>query len=308
MVGASLVVPSHGGGERLPVLLESLRHQTHADFEVIVVIDGDIDGSASVVAAAGDLPVRSVVFPENRGRPAALNAGFGAARGEVLIRVDDDLELEPSFVERHLLLHQEAPRGVVGMCIDVFPDTPYAEAYGRAADERIRKAAFATPPDQAWRWWSGNVSTTREDYQRVGPYDESFRSYGWEDVDWGYRLHRAGREILIAPGFQTLHHGPVVATSERALRAFHSGSAYRRFCAKHPEAAEAPAAPAGIWDRLVRAGARLSTETSLARVGRALDATTDRMPPWLAEKLIALTIQSAADAGRRYPGRVTSTL
>lgn len=310
MTTASIVVPSRGGSSRLPVLFESLRRQTMSDVEMLVVLDGDIDGSEEVVALAGkDLPVRAIVFPENRGRAAALNAGFAEAAGSVLIRADDDLELEPDFVERHVGLHNGHARGVIAMCHDIFPDTPYARAYGREADEAIRDQAAATPPDRTWLWWSGNVSATADDYARVGPYDEAFRAYGWEDIEWGYRLHRLGREILIAPGFSTLHHGPVVSTEERVLRAFHSGSAYRKFVDKHGvDPSGRSGRPTSAWDLAVRVGSLGAHERSVAWAGRTLDRHLDRLPHWLGHKLTALSIQAASDASRRYPGRVQSHL
>ena len=310
MTKASIVVPSRGGADRLPILVESLDAQTHLDVEMIVVIDEDVDNSDSVVRRyRDDLPVRSIVFPENRGRAAALNAGFFAAAGDILIRADDDLELEPDFVEHHVRLHEEAPRGVIAMCRDIFPDTPYARAYGIRADEDIRVQAFATPPERTWQWWSGNVSTTRDDFHQVGGYDEDFRAYGWEDVEWGYRLHRLGREILVAPGFTTLHHGPVTSTTERVQRAFHSGEAYRKFISKHgPEARTFTRLDRSPWNALVRLGSALATERTIGTVGRALDRTIGALPAWPAEKLVALAVQSAADAGRRYPDRVRTHL
>lgn len=305
-MSATIVVPSRGGAARLPVLLKSLGEQEHQDVEMIVVLDGDIDDSESVIRRYGnDLPVRTIVFPENRGRAAALNAGFFDARGEVLIRADDDLELEPDFVSHHVRLHEQRPRGVVAMCRDVFPDTPYARAYGIRADVSIRAQAVATPPERTWQWWSGNVSTTRDDFHAVGGYDEEFRTYGWEDVEWGYRLHRHGREILVAPGFTTLHHGPVTSTTERVQRAFQSGQAYRKFVSKHgPDAQSFTRRDRSAWNALVRLGSAIATERTIGAAGRMLDRTVGALPEWPAEKLVALAIQSAADAGRRYPGRV----
>lgn len=306
MTRASIVVPSRGGARRLPVLLESLRRQTLQDVEMIVVLDGDIDDSESVVARASkSLPVSAIVFPTNQGRAAALNAGFAQATGEVLIRADDDLELEPDFVEHHTRLHDGHARGVVGMCHDVLPDTPYAKAYGREADVAIREQAYAAPADRTWLWWSGNVSTTADDYARVGPYDESFRAYGWEDIEWGYRLHLAGREVHVAPDFTTLHHGPVVTAEERVLRAFHSGSAYRKFVAKHGvDPYPRTGRPDSVWNAAVRALSLAAHDRSVSNAGRALDRHLDRMPHWLGHKLTALAIQAAADASRRYPDRV----
>lgn len=309
-MSASIVVPSRGGAARLPVLLESLRRQSDQDVEMIVVLDGVIDDSEAVVRRyASDLPVRSIAFPENRGRAAALNAGFFDASGDVLIRADDDLELEPDFVERHVALHRDHARGVVAMCRDIFPDTPYARAYGIRADEAIRAQAFGTPPERTWQWWSGNVSTTRDDFHAVGGYDEDFRAYGWEDVEWGYRLHLLGREILVAPGFTTLHHGPVTSTTERVQRAFHSGEAYRKFIAKHgPEARSFTRLDPTPWNALVRLASALATERTIDAAGRSLDRIIGRLPRWSAEKLVALAVQAAADAGRRYPDRVRTHL
>lgn len=303
MTEASIVVPSRGGASRLPVLFESLRLQTHQHVEMIVVLDGDVDDSEAVVRAASrELPVRSITFPENRGRAAALNAGFFDARGDVLIRADDDLELEPDFVEHHVRLHEEAPRGVVAMCRDVFPESPYARAYGIAADERIRAAAFATPSERTWQWWSGNVSTTRDDFHAVGGYDESFRAYGWEDVEWGYRLHLSGRQVLIAPDFATLHHGPVTTTEERAVRALHSGAARDRFIQKHgPSALPQSGTSNGPWDLLVEMTSRTLDDTRVRRAGALLDRHLDRLPRWAAEKSVALLVQAASRRGNRLP-------
>lgn len=301
MPHASIVVPSRSGASRLPLLFESLRRQTLQDVEMIVVIDGDVDDSASVVDSyADEIPVRSIVFAENRGRAAALNAGFFDAQGDVLIRVDDDLELEPSFVAHHVDLHEGHSRGVIAMCRDVFPESPYARAYGEAADERIRAAAFATPPQRTWQWWSGNVSTTRDDFHAVGGYDESFRAYGWEDVEWGYRLHLLGREILIAPDFDTLHHGPVTSSAERAVRALDSGAAKRRFIEKHGSSAlPVGAASNGPWDALVGLTARGLNRERVRRAGELLDRHLNKVPRWAAEKSVALLVQAASQRGNR---------
>lgn len=304
MSRASIVVPSRGGAARLPLLFESLRAQSHEDVEMIVVLDGDVDQSDSVVGRYGvDLPVRSIVFPENRGRAAALNAGFFDASGDVLIRADDDLELEPDFVAHHVRLHDESPRGVIAMCKDVFPDTPYARAYGIEADEAIRTAAFTTPPERTWQWWSGNVSSTADDFRRVGGYDEDFRAYGWEDIEWGYRLHLLRREILIAPGFTTLHHGPVTSTVERLERAFASGAAFEKFVSKHGDAWPAPGADKSAWDRLVAATSKAANTRTVSYAGRALDRAIPVLPHYVAHKLVALTLQASARAGRQRSGR-----
>lgn len=52
-VGASIIVPSRCGALRLPILLSALSRQDCAGFEVIIVVDGDMDNSAEVLGGVG---------------------------------------------------------------------------------------------------------------------------------------------------------------------------------------------------------------------------------------------------------------
>jgi len=296
----SVVVPSRGGAQRLPLLLDLLAAQTQPNWEAVVVLDGDIDDSASVLeryAAHG--PVRSIVLPENRGRPTALNVGFEAASGEVLLRCDDDLAPRPDYLAGHVAAHAGGPRGVIGMCRNVFPETTYAAVYGRPAYERLRAAAYAAAADQRWRYWGGNVSVDRDSWRLVGPYDESFRGYGWEDVDWGYRLAQAGVQLVVDPALETDHFVAATTTAGRALRAYYSGSARRRFEAKHGTQVLAGGRSFDPWSLAVSATARLMTERVIGTVGRTVDRAAERLPAPLAEKAIALLVEAGAQAGYR---------
>lgn len=304
MPEVSIVVPSRAGAERLPRLLDALRRQEGCNWEAVIVLDGDIDGSAQVVTDhAADLPVRTVTFPENRGRAAALNAGFDAAGGEVLVRMDDDVEPRADFAAQHALLHCGRRIGIVGPCEDVFPDTAYARAYGRPAEARVRAESYATAPGEGWRLWSGNVSVTREVYDEVGPYDTDFREYGWEDVDWGYRLHLAGVPVIAAPEVEALHHNPAVSVSARAARAFDSGRSRRRFELKHGTDAlgvlSEARATSSPWNAAVAAAASLAGRGALRPMTRAIDAALPRVPRAVGEKLAALLVEAAGRAGRR---------
>ena len=305
---ASVVVPTHAGALRLPVLLTALATQDYPEIEIVVVIDGDVDGSELVVRRhLGELgrPAQVVVLPENQGRAAALTAGFAAARGEVLIRCDDDLELGPGFVGGHVARHTEAAEaiGVVGLCRNTFPDTPYARAYGAPTDHAARATAYLAPADSTWRFWGGNVSVTRATYDRIGPYDGEFRAYGWEDVDWGYRLHQAGVPIVIARELEVVHHLAAVTTALRAGRAYHSGAARAHFQAKHPAARIAggplPSATwrTTAWHLLVSLAAPVCRPPHLERVGRVADGVARWVPRPVGRKVVAAVVEGAAQAG-----------
>lgn len=306
----SIVIPSRGGAMRLPRLLDSLTRQTHPDWEAIVVVDGDIDGSAGVVSTFAeshpDCHVRAIVLPENRGRVTALNTGFAEATGEVLLRADDDFVLTAGHLAAHAAPHQAAWEqgtrvGVVGLPINIAPDNAYMRAYGRWADERGRTQAGATPAAQRWRLWGGNVSCTREVYDEVGGYDPRYRGYGWEDLDFGYRLHQLGVPIVIADEAAVEHHMASVTTTIRARRAWDSGMARARFEQIHGEGSSGQATPTGTdpWNRLVRGTAGILTPRSLATMTRGIDSALSFTPTLVGRKLVALAVESAAIAGFR---------
>lgn len=87
----SAVVPFYNVQDYIGECLESLRRQTMADFEVILVDDGSQDGSLDVAQQHVDLDHRfRIVRQENRGLGPARNTGTGHATGEYLAFVDSD--------------------------------------------------------------------------------------------------------------------------------------------------------------------------------------------------------------------------
>jgi glycosyltransferase involved in cell wall biosynthesis len=100
----SLFLPVYNEEENLPRLneriFEAMERLGHG-FEVIYVDDGSADRSLELLKefAAKDRRVRVIAFRRNYGQTAAMAAGISAARGDVLIPMDADLQNDPADVE-----------------------------------------------------------------------------------------------------------------------------------------------------------------------------------------------------------------
>jgi glycosyltransferase involved in cell wall biosynthesis len=108
----SIVVPVFNEAENLPILQTELRAAlTGLDHEIIFVDDGSTDGSADKIESAPN--VRILRFEKNAGQSAALYAGVKAARGQMIVMIDSDLQNDPADIPR---LMAEVSRGADLVC------------------------------------------------------------------------------------------------------------------------------------------------------------------------------------------------
>ncbi len=99
----SIVVPLFNEDESLPELaawIDRVMTANHYRYEVIMVDDGSNDNSWKVIEelAAKNNSIRGIKFQRNYGKSAALNEGFKAAQGEVVITMDADMQDSPDEI------------------------------------------------------------------------------------------------------------------------------------------------------------------------------------------------------------------
>jgi glycosyltransferase involved in cell wall biosynthesis len=99
----SVVVPAYNEAENLPALLAEIAPALASlgrPHEIVLVDDGSTDATPSVLAALRPRypALRVVRFRRNAGQSAAFLAGFAAARGEVVVTLDADLQNNPADI------------------------------------------------------------------------------------------------------------------------------------------------------------------------------------------------------------------
>lgn len=100
MILVSIIVPIYNKEKYLEECIKSICGQTYSKLEIILIDDGSVDGSASIVDSWVEKDKRiKAIHQKNSGEGAARNSGIRAASGEYLLFIDADDKAEKDLVE-----------------------------------------------------------------------------------------------------------------------------------------------------------------------------------------------------------------
>jgi glycosyltransferase involved in cell wall biosynthesis len=194
----SAVIATKDRATRLEALLHSLVSQRGAGaLEAIVVDDGSRDLTPDLLERGIDgMEVRALRHDPPRGPAAARNAGWRAARGELVAFLDDDVVAEEGWAGALLAAHRRAPGAVIQGRTD--PDPAELEAAGV-----FRRSRAVTGPDPGYP--ACNIAYPRALLERLGGFYEGFRRPSGEDTDLAWRARAAGAEVIYEDSARVRH-------------------------------------------------------------------------------------------------------
>jgi glycosyltransferase involved in cell wall biosynthesis len=194
----SIIIDNYNYEPYLAQSIESALAQTYENVEVIAVDDASTDGSREVI---GRYPrVLPVLKPSNGGQGSAVNAGFLASRGEIVIFLDSDDSLAPDAAARVVSAWKPGTAKVQyrlsmvdpsGGVIDLFPPRGTRFEGGDVVASLLRRGRYPTAV------MSGNAFA-REVLRRILPLPEA-----------EFRISADGYLVTLAPLF-----GAVVCIDE----------------------------------------------------------------------------------------------
>jgi glycosyltransferase involved in cell wall biosynthesis len=134
----SVVLSVRNGGSDLPQALDTILQQSFADFELIVINNGSIDGTRAFLDQIADPRVRAF-HQEDMGLAVALNRGISLARGRYIARQDHDDLADPSRIAKQVAFLDAHPdHAMVGTRAEIWVgDAPSGRFHDHPTEDDI---------------------------------------------------------------------------------------------------------------------------------------------------------------------------
>ncbi|MVO98824.1 glycosyltransferase [Paenibacillus sp. N10] len=263
MTEINVILPVHNQAYPLSLTLGGFARQTipSASFRLIIVDDGSEEPVGAVAEAYNEqLRITYIRIPKS-GRAAARNAGVELVDEGLVIFCDADRIPRPGFIEGHVKAHGQAhgqadgqahgrqgERLSVGQVRELYIPDP--EHKRELVLQRFDQGKYDRIPqfcrlvyrlfrddgltDSAVAWiaaLSGNMAIPAGLFRQLGGFDEQFREWGFEHMEFGYRAHLAGIPFVYAKEAVNVH---VAHPRRGASYAEYIRQSHAYFYRKHP--------------------------------------------------------------------------
>jgi GT2 family glycosyltransferase len=225
----SIIIPNWNGAHHLPDCLNSLRRQTYTRCEVILVDNGSTDGSLALLTRTYP-QVRVVPLGQNRGFAPACNIGLRAARGEVLVLLNNDTKAAPGWLEALVSTFGRHPEaGAVASKMLLFDRRDHFHTTGdfyRLDGTPGNRGVWQRDEGQfdeempVFSANGGSAAYRRAMLDEIGLLDEVF-FFSCEDLDLGWRMQLVGWSCIYAP--QAVVYHKLSATGGGTTSSFYNG-------------------------------------------------------------------------------------
>jgi glycosyltransferase involved in cell wall biosynthesis len=252
----SIIIPTHNRAGILKESIEKLINQDYPKnlYEIIVIDDGSTDTTKEVIEnAAKNSPVSiKYFFQKNQGQGIARNFGLRYAQGKIIIFGQDDILVLSDFIKQHVRFHTKYPQENVAVLGFIAWDprlqiTPFMDwlTNGSSVLGKFGGHQFAFEKLQNKQtadynfFYTSNISL-KASLIKKNPFDSRFSSYGWEDIELGYRLTKNfGLVIYYNPSAVGYHSHPMDESS-LAARMKQIGASAHLIHSKYPELNKVP--------------------------------------------------------------------
>ena len=196
----SIIIPVWRGGTNFAKCLSSAMAAIRKGDEVIVVADGEGDGSWQ---AADDMGARVVKLPVRSGPGRARNFGAAVSNSDILFFIDADVIIPTDSIERIRSVF-EADKdlaALIGSYDEEGSEANFHSQYKNLFHHYVHQHGRT----EASTFWGACGAIRREVFLKAGGFDPSYDRPSIEDIELGYRLKAASQKIRLLPDLQVKH-------------------------------------------------------------------------------------------------------
>jgi len=196
----SVIIPVRDGGVAFRKCLQAIAKASPPSAEIIVVADGDTDGSWLVGEEYGAKVLR---IPQSQGPARARNLGAREAQGDILLFLDADVLIHPDALHRVEAAFHHDPH--LTALFGSYDDQPGEKNFLSQYKNLFHHYVHQMSREEASTFWSGCGAIRRKVFLELGGFDESYRKPCIEDIELGTRMKRAGYRIRLSKELQVKH-------------------------------------------------------------------------------------------------------
>jgi len=203
----SIIIVNFNGKEHLELCLKSLMKITYHNFEVNLVDNNSTDGSIETAKLINS-DIKIIKLEKNFGFAKPNNIGANQAKGDLLLFLNNDTTVEPTFVDELVGTIKSGSKVVICQSYLLKPDNKidssgdFVDILGRAYSKREENPL----PVKILSARAASMMIKKKIFFELGGFDENF-FVSFEDVDLGWRANMFGYDVLLSPKSIVYHHG-----------------------------------------------------------------------------------------------------
>jgi len=204
----AIITPVHNGIEFTLKFLKSLGKVRYQNYEIYIIDDGSTDGTSEMITSMFQ-EVKLLSGDGNLWWAGSTNLGVEkalASGAEYILTVNNDVEVDPNFIEQLIEAASKNPKSLIGSMICNIKDHQSVWYMGGYFNREIGDLSHVEGSVEDFRqireseWLTGMACLIPVDvFRTIGSYDaKSFPQY-YADADFSLRAKRAGYRLLVDP-------------------------------------------------------------------------------------------------------------
>jgi glycosyltransferase involved in cell wall biosynthesis len=212
MSRCDVIIPTYNSSTVLPLSLPALLSQAIPNgwqLHLIISDDGSSDHTPALARKiitnnSSQLSGFKILTNRHGGSAAARNHALSCAQGDVIFFLGADIIMRPRVLLQHLNHHTRFPAhniAVLGMVVwdPRLRPSPFMEWLVHGGPQNDFDSTLGHEQVDPRSYFFGSHLSIKRSFIHTARFDERFKEYGWEDLEFGHRLARKGLKLYVLP-------------------------------------------------------------------------------------------------------------